>query len=273
MRKTLHAWLSLPLLFAVMHFAAAETPEPARFVERSVTVDAHTYHYQVFLPRGFDPARKWPVILFLHGSGERGDDNHKQVEVGLGSHIAAHMDDFPAVTVFPQAPEATRWSGAPERAAFAAMVESVREFHGDRRRLYLTGLSMGGYGAWQMALDHPGVFAAMVVVCGGLLPTPELPDLRVTSIPSDTPHPYAEVARRLRRMPIWIFHGELDDVLPPQAARDQYAALMKLHASAKLTMFPEANHNAWDPAYATPELWTWLFAQRRRLFAHWSHRP
>lgn len=232
---------------------------PGRFEVRAVEVGGARHAYQVYVPAGV--GRGSPVILFLHGSGERGSDNQRQVAVGLGPHIRAHPD-FPAIAVFPQSPWGRSWDGDVAAAALAALDASMREFGGDPRRVYLTGLSRGGYGVWEVAFASPDRFAALVPICAGVrTPRPGV-DLRVSAVASE-PDPHAALAARLRAIPTWIFHGALDDLVPAEESRRMADALRAAGGDVKLTVFPDANHNSWDPAYADPALWPWLFAQRR----------
>ncbi len=233
------------------------------FVEREVQVAGKAHRYQVFVPAGHGRG-KAPVILFLHGSGERGEDNRLQMTVGLPPHLRKHLDDFPAVVVIPQAPADTEWTQEAGAIALAALDAAMQEFDGDPDRVYLTGLSMGGYGTWELALQQPGRFAALVPICGGLTVdwTDRRPGMSARSVAA-APDPFAEAARRLRHVPVWIFHGAKDDLVPPVQSRRMDAALRQAGGDVRYTEFPDANHNAWDPAYATPGLWTWLFQQHR----------
>lgn len=235
------------------------------FVERSVTVDGAAYRYQVFVPaRSARGSARVPTILFLHGTGERGSDGDKPTRVGLGPYIRAHADTFPAIAVFPQAPDGRDWNGVAAEIAFAALDAATREFGGDPDRSYLTGLSMGGYGTWELALMQPRRFAALAPVCGGLTAPREERDLVVTPLRGEADPP-AALAKRLKHLPVWIFHGAKDDVVPPRESREISIALKAVGADVRYTEFPEANHNSWDPAYSqTPGLWPWLFAQRRK---------
>jgi predicted peptidase len=235
----------------------------AGFVERSLVLGGIARRYQVFVPSPRAGGRHPPVILFLHGTGERGSDGDKPTRVGLGPYLRAHADGFPAIVVFPQAPEGNDWKGTAADIAFAALDQATAEFGGDRRRTYLTGLSMGGYGTWELALLQPRRFAALIPVCGALLPPRDERDLFVTPL-AGVDDPYAVLAAQLRHVPSWIFHGAKDDLVPPRDDRLTYAALKAAGADVHYTEFPDANHNAWDPAYATPELWAWLFERRRR---------
>ena len=193
---------------------------------------------------------------------ERGSDGAKQTLVGIGPYLRAHQDRFPAIVVFPQAPDETEWAGNAD-LVFATLDAATREFHGDPDRTYLTGLSMGGYGTWDMAMRAPGRFAALAPVCGGVV-HPRRPSMGVSGI-AGAADPYAAVAARLKDTPVWQFHGALDDVVSPDYSRQMNAALQAAGArDARLTIFPDANHNSWDATYSqTPELWTWLFAQKR----------
>lgn len=234
------------------------------FLERTLATDAGTRRYTVFVPSREAGGRHPPVILFLHGSGERGNDGVKPTLAGLGPHVRAHADTFPAIVVFPQVPEGEEWQGDNAVHALAALDAATREFRGDPDRTYLTGMSMGGYGTWELALMQPRRFAALVPVCGAIRQRhPDRP-LYVTSL-VDEADPYAALAAKLSPVPTWIFHGARDDVVPPEDDRRLIQALRAAGAAdARYTEFPDANHNAWDPAYAgTPELWEWLFAQRR----------
>ena len=259
--------IRVAILLAVMaclFTACMSVPERATgsFVERSIDVAGTSHRYQVFVPASAAGGRTPPVIVFLHGSGERGNDGARQTQVGIGPYIRAHQSDFPAIVVFPQAPDDTEWAGNAD-LVFASLDAATREFHGDPDRTYLTGLSMGGYGTWEMAMRAPGRFAALVPVCGGLV-HPRRPSMGVSGI-DGAADPYATVAARLKGTPIWQFHGAMDDVVSPDYSRQMDAALKAVGADdARLTIFPDANHNSWDPAYSqTPELWTWLFAQKR----------
>ena len=250
--------------------AADTTPASGQFLKREVTVDGGVHRYQVFVPArhglgktgGTHGQAPVPVILFLHGSGERGEDGEKQVHSGLGPHVRANAADFPALVVFPQSPEGQSWEGQTARVALATLEASVREFDGDPRRVYLTGMSRGGYGTYSLALDHPTHFAALVPVCGGIT-SPRREEPLVVGPLAGEPDPFQAAARRLAHLPIWIFHGALDDVVPPQQSRRMHAALEAAGGNARYTELPDANHNSWDAAYSDDAMWAWLFAQHR----------
>lgn len=245
--------------FACALAATLSAQQPTGFLDRTVTVGALTMKYQVYVPNTYDKRRAVPVILFMHGSGERGGDGLKQTEVGMPAQIRWHRNWFNAIVVMPQCPDDSVFRGAVAQAAFAALEKSVKEFHGDRARLYVTGLSMGGYGVWQQILDHPGVFAAAVAVSGGLTPSADMENLYV-SVQGDDPFSY--VAQRTKDLPVWIFHGAQDDVVPTMQSRKLVGAMKAAGSSPRYTEYADLGHGAWDRAYADEELWKWLFAQR-----------
>jgi len=239
-------------------------PQETGFLDRSVKTGARTFPYAVYVPHGWTPDRTWPVILFLHGAGERGNDGLRPTQVGLGASIRFDPSRVPAVVVFPQAPPDERWIGEPADAAMAALERTMREFRGDPSRVYLTGMSMGGYGAWHLALLHPDRFAAIVTVCGGIVPNGTATSVRQSPLTTGAGDPYAFTARRLRHVPVWMFHGAHDDVVSPDESRRMREALLREGAEVRYTEYPEGNHNAWDAAYGDAEMWTWLFAKSLR---------
>jgi predicted peptidase len=247
--------LALPLVLFALPAAAAETG----FLDRAVTVGRELYRYQVYVPPEWSPKRQWPVILYLHGSGESGDDGRLPASIALGAAIRRGVVHPPAVVVFPQCRGDGWWTDEPQMAqAMKALERSVREFHGDPHRLYLTGISMGGAGTWALAAQHPGKFAALVPICGEVEDSPREP------APGRPLNPYAETAKRIGRAPVWIFHGGADDVVPTEASRRMNTALRAAGGRVRYTKYPGVGHVSWDLAYAEPELWTWLFAQRTR---------
>jgi predicted peptidase len=243
------------------------------FVARSVTVGGRAYRHQVYVPPGFTPLRKWPVILFLHGNGESGDDGIRPTGHGIGPAIRRHPDRFPAVVVFPQARWRGVWLGETETVALAALDQAVREFNGDRRRLYLTGVSLGGYGTYQLAARHPGTFAAIAPVAGGVVPPPGFvmpPDVVALARAGDrylaileTADPYRPIAAMIGKTPAWIVHGAADPIVPVTEARRMAAALKADGARVEYVEYPEQGHAITDRAYGDPALAAWLLAQRR----------
>jgi predicted peptidase len=251
------------LLCLISASLASHAGEPIRFVERSLDLHGTTYHYRAFVPDGWTAKRAWPVVLFLHGSGERGHNNRRQLSQGLPPWLIKHGKSFPALVVIPQAPAGSAWSGEIEQMALAALDGSIQRYHGDRQRLYLTGLSMGGYGAWQIALDHPRMFAAAAIVCGGIRHPYDSDRLQVHGIPPHAADPYAWVAAHIGKLPTWIFNGAIDDVVPPQESRRMHAALQANGVEVRYTEFPGIGHVVWPMAYATEALWPWMFSHRQ----------
>ena len=247
----------------VFLLASCATTRETGFLNRSLSIGGHEYRYTVYVPRDFVRTRRWPVILFLHGSGERGSDGLSPSQVGLGTAIRFNPSRVPAIVVFPQAPNDTRWIGEPADAAVAALERTITEFHGDRDRQYLTGLSMGGYGTIHLALANPNRFAALVVVCGGLFPHPTTTAVQRSPLIPAGVDAYAFVAQSLRAIPIWIFHGADDRTIPVDESRQLTDALKNAGAPVRYTEYPAVGHNAWDRAYSEETLWPWLFAQGR----------
>ncbi|WP_305804646.1 phospholipase [Stenotrophomonas sp. YIM B06876] len=258
--------LRILLSISILGVGCASAPVPpaagGHFVARSLQVEGHTFAYQVFVPAQRGPAAT-PIVLFLHGSGERGNDNRRQLEAGLGPWLKHQAASFPALVVLPQAPQDTEWLGRSARMALATLDAASAEFHGDPHRTYLTGMSMGGYGTWELALMQPYRFAALVPVCGAIhAPPDEQPGLLVDQLAGEA-DPYTALATRLRTVPVWMFHGAEDDLVPPDNDRRIYRAGLKQHANIRYTEYPGTNHNAWDPTYRNPAMWQWLFQHRR----------
>lgn len=249
---------------AALLVIASSLPGQARdvstgFLDAAVEVDGRVYPYQVYVPRDYDPGSRWPVVLFLHGAGERGDDGLRQTQVGLGGALRWNPDRYPALVVMPQSPADSSWQGAPARAALAALDATLEAYSTDPDRVYLTGMSMGGNGTWYLAYHHPDRFAAIAPVCGWVGPRGRLP-----AVPAPGPGPAADrAAEKMAHIPIWIWHGEADPVVPVEESRAMAAALEAAGADVRYTELEGVGHNAWDPAYGSEELPRWLFAQRR----------
>jgi predicted peptidase len=248
------------LLHTLLLPAAPETG----FLHRTVTLGPSTYKYQVYVPASFAPSKKWPVVFFLHGYGGRGKDGEGQMEQGLPVRLR-ETKDFPAIVVMPQSREGAWW-GDPEMEAqaFAALDAAMKEFNGDPDRIYLTGLSMGGYGTWAFGYKYPEKFAALVPVCGGVVA-----NRRFLSPPAWHPltvkpdDPYGETASRLTKVPIWAFHGEADPRVPVTESRKLTEAVKARGGDVRYTEYPGVAHNSWDKAYWEEELIPWLLAQRK----------
>ena len=252
---------ALVLLALTQHEAVAQRVETG-FLNRIANVGGQGYRYQVYVPSDYASRTDWPVILFLHGAGERGTDGLLQTTTGLARAIRQDSRRFPAIVVFPQAPGDSVWAGAPAEAAMTALRQSMAEFHVDVDRVYLTGLSMGGRGSWYLAYRNPTLFAAVAPICGWITQTPRL--TTTTVVPPDSGSPFVALARQLRDVPIWIFHGEMDSVVPVIGSREPAAALKEAGSKARYTEYLGTDHNSWDATYASKEFVDWLFGQRRR---------
>jgi|SRR5579864_276661 len=245
--------------------ALASTARPAAtgFLARTLVLGSREVHYQVYVPAAYTPARSWPLVLFLHGSGERGADNLAQLREGLAPAIRAHSHWFPLLAVFPQAPADARWRDATEQDVMRIVDAVAAEWQTDRDRTYVVGMSMGGYGAWQLAMDHPDRFAAVVPVCGGVLPPPREPELLGVKVPHPSADPYAQIAQAVAGLPVWIFHGAEDPVVPVAESRRMVKELVARGGAPRYTEYPFVGHDSWDPAFNSPDLWEWLLRQRR----------
>jgi predicted peptidase len=232
------------------------------FLDRTVTVGSQAYKYQVYVPANYATQPRWPVILFLHGAGERGADGLIQTNVGLAPAIRQNPARYPAIVIFPQVPTDSQWVGAPADAALAALAQTQKEFRTDPARVYLTGLSMGGHGTWYIAYRHPEVFAAIAPICGWVV---DMDRFRgsVPVVPAENGAALPALASRLAKLPIWIFHGEVDGAVPVAGSREPAAALKAASADVHYTEFLGMNHNVWDATYGSDEFTRWLFAQQR----------
>ena len=252
-------------LFIILIFGnSIKTPgTETGFLDRSVKVLTETYRYQVFLPRGWSKKHKLPVILFLHGAGERGDDGLIQTEVGIGAAIRRNVDRFPAIVVFPQCRRSSWWTDVKmQEQAMMALNQSIKEFNGDDERVYLTGLSMGGYGTWSIASKFPGKFAVVVPICGGIRPPSRTPGPEEVKNEEPGADPYLDTAKKIGQTPVWIFHGADDKIVPTEESRKMHDALKSAGGNVKYTEYEKVGHNSWDKAYAEQELLSWMFAQK-----------
>ena len=250
-------------LLAVLSFApvARSRNSETGFLNRSVKVGAASYPYQVYVPSNWTKKKKWPVVLFLHGAGERGDDGLIQTEVGIGSLIRRHPDRVPAIVVLPQCAKDRWWSEAEMQSqALKALDQTMKEFNGDATRVYLTGLSMGGHGSWVMASNNPGKFAAIVPICGPARITNRY-GVKVSAELS-AEDSYQKFAQKIGKTPVWVFHGDADPAVPVTESRLMVEALKAAGGNVRYNEYPGVGHDSWNKAYAEPELFTWLFSHR-----------
>ena len=258
------------IIFAAIVFFACILADAQKletgFLDRSISHNGVEYRYQVFTPRGFTRRKSWPVIVALHGGGEYGSDGVRQTNVGLAPAIRRNVERFPAIVIFPQAKADGKpgWQLEGGEAALRQLDKTIREFHGDPKRVILTGYSAGGNGTWSIASRYPGRFAALVVVCGFVNEfRGRASDVLYPALASG-PDPYTAIAKRVAAIPVRIFHGAKDDVVLPEQSRRMFAALQAAGAEVEYTEFPDANHNAWDPTYSRADLIEWMLKQRRK---------
>jgi len=236
----------------------------SQFLEREIKLGEHTYKYRVWLPHHYTKLHRLPVILYLHGSGERGSDNSSQLNTGLAP--ALERERYKAIVVFPQAESGREWYGETETMALAELDAAMREFHADPRRVYLTGISLGGAGTWYMA-RHNRRWAALVPVCGEVARHPDDP------FPTDPPpdvarivgsaNPYATLAQLIGHTPVWAFHGAKDGTVPVTESRSMVAALRQAGGNVHYTEYPEGNHDIWDTAYGDAGMVHWMLQQKK----------
>lgn len=233
------------------------SPQLGAFNARTVTVSGTAYAYQVFLPHDYTTSRKWPVIVALHGSGEKGSDNQKQLGVGLGPVVSAQSGTFPAIVVFSQMPAVE--GGPPfDPVLIAELDATMREFSADAGRVYATGLSLGGIVEYSIVSANPNRFAAFVPIAA---------DICVVCVTGSASSPkqsvYTSVLTPMRNVPTWIFHGSADPNVPVDDARLIYQILTQLGAPVKYTEYAGAGHEIWDQVYASPDVLTWMLAQHK----------
>jgi predicted peptidase len=234
----------VPLSLARGDDAAAKKPDAqpgqrARKFEKEVKLTVKA-DYLLFLPEGYgqDPAKKWPVILFLHGAGERGSDVNR-VKAHGPPKIVEQKKDFPFIVISPQCPEDQWWD--PE--LLIALLDDVSATHAvDADRVYLTGLSMGGFGTWATAIRYPDRFAAIAPICGG---------------------GSKFQVRRIRHVPAWVFHGDKDEAVPVGASIEMVDALKAAGGDVQFTRYPDAGHDSWTESYNNPKLYDWFLSHKR----------
>ena len=237
-------------------------PDGEVFQDRIVKIGTAEYHFRVFTPKGWSSKKKTPVILFLHGAGERGDDNLAQTRVGIAPAILRQVDDFPSIVVLPQCPR-NRWWSEPDMQALAmkALDQTVAEFNGDANRTYLTGLSMGGYGSWTIAANNPRRFAAIAIVCGGVVP-PRGISLPKEATPPPVADPYGAMAAKVGKTPVWVFHGTADMAVPVSESRKMVEAVKAAGGNVRYSEYEGVGHNSWDKAYGEAQIFPWMLAQK-----------
>lgn len=228
----------------------------AGFVFQSVEVDGRTYPYVVYRPRGLDASTPVRGLVFLHGRGECGTDGSRMLGVGLPNALVWDPHRWPFVVIIPQKPTPdSEWEDH-EQAVMAMLDRAIAEHGVDPRRVAVTGLSQGGHGTIALASRHPGRFRAAAPVCGYIAPWARPEGAWGSKMSAEGT---ARLVESLRGTPIWLFHGGKDDVVPPSESIWLHERLRP--EDARLTIFPDDDHNSWDSAYRRSELAEWLVQQ------------
>jgi predicted peptidase len=260
--KAKYILFSIVLLVSTMVTAQWQS----KYEQKTLVDGADTLRYRIMYPKNFDQSKKYPVILFLHGAGERGRDNESQLVHGGKLFATDYLQQrFPAIVIFPQCSKESYWSNVdvdrstypiklnfnygggpttPLRMVMELLDNTLQQPYSDDDRVYLMGLSMGGMGTFELLSRRPNTFAAAVPICGGGDP--------------NSVSTYAE------NTPLWVFHGAQDNVVNPLQSMEMVTALLKAGVFPKFTMYDFANHNSWDPAFVEPDLLPWLFSHRRK---------
>lgn len=210
-------------------------------LQKQVTTTV-SLRYLRYLPKGYgeNPERKWPLMLFLHGAGERGS-NIELVKKHGPPKLIEQGREYPFIIVSPQCPSGVWWTEMTD--ALVALLDDVQaKYAVDPNRVYLTGLSMGGFGSWTLGCRHPERFAALAPICGG-----------------------GEwyLAERLKNVPVWVFHGAQDPVVALRESQEMVTALERAGGNVRLTIYPDAGHDSWTEAYNDPKLYEWFLSHRR----------
>ncbi len=248
----MHTGFSSLLLGGLLAFAApvAAREQGGGLLNRTVRAATTSYTYQVYVPEKLQRNEKLPVILFLHGIGQRGTGGFVQLEGRTGALVRSYMEQVPAIVLLPQCRPGHFWFDQEmDQMVIGALDQTVAEFGADPKRVYLAGVSMGGYGAWHLAAQHAGRFAAVVPICGGS--------------PLRSADRFSSIARRVGPTPVWVFHGADDRIVPVSESRQMVEAVKIAGGNVRYSEYAGVGHNVWLKALAEPQLLPWLLAQRR----------
>ena len=209
--------------------------QSGKLFDEKVAIDAKL-GYLLYLPKNYSADKQWPLVMFLHGVGERGNNLEKIKAHGLAK--LAEKQDFPFIIVSPQCPDDTWWDISTQVESLNGLLDNIIDSYSvDTKRVYLTGLSMGGFGTWALASAHSEKFAAIVPICGG-----------------GNHHN----VKKLAKLPIWVFHGDKDGVVPIKRSQEMVDAIKKENGDIKFTVYPGVGHDSWTQTYNNPELYKWL---------------
>jgi predicted esterase len=242
------------------HYTHPKNFQETGFLNRTIAFRGAAYRFQVYLPDGFErnDHKKWPIILFLHGRGERGGEGMWQTQIGLPAAVRDHPERWPFIIVMPQCPQRRYWTDPDMMSmAMAALDQETGEFHADPARTYLTGLSLGGYGAWELARTYPKRWAAIAIASGGIFWS-YAPGRwhEISTLPE-------EYAHALGRTPIWTFHGNLDPVVPLREDELLFQAFKASGGNIRLWIYQGLSHDCWFRAFNDPDVPRWLLTHRQ----------
>ncbi len=232
--------LAVVIICMLLPFMKSEAQLSKNKFEKEISIMAKA-NYLLYLPEHYKSAKdkKWPLMIFLHGSGERGD-NLDQVKKHGPPKLVENGRQFDFILVSPQCPAGKRWDVNILNELLHFIIDNYAV---DTNRIYLTGLSMGGYGTWDWAINNPKIFAAIAPICGGGDP---------------------QRACKIKNMPVWVFHGAKDNVVQPWRSEIMVDALKKCNANVKYTVYPDAGHDAWTQTYNNQELFEWFLQQKKK---------
>jgi predicted peptidase len=237
----------------------------AQFQEASFMINGYTLPYQVLFPKNYNESQRYPLVVFLHGAGERGNDNQKQLTHGKDFFINNFETENPAIVIAPQCPENTYWGNVQSHTvaghrefkfgisnkptpAMETLIYLIEDWlvsgRVDTKQVYVGGLSMGGMGTFELLWRMPNTFAAAFPICGGG---------EIEKVQNYTHNNTA----------LWIFHGADDSVVPADFSRKMYQTLLSAGNEVKYTEYPNVNHNSWDNAFQEKELASWLFKHKK----------
>lgn len=255
----------ITVVLALLFFSASQifAQHEDQYSQEQFVAGKDTLKYRMMMPKNLDSRNQYPVVLFLHGAGERGSDNAKQL--AHGSELFHKVrDSFPAIVIFPQCPQDDYWANttidrstkpitlkfpinAPPTTAMTLVMSLLDEVlekpYVDKNKIYVGGLSMGGMATFEILNRKPEFFAAAFAICGA--GNPEASEVYAKAIP------------------MWIFHGANDDVVDPQHSVNMVSSILKYGGKPNFSLFAKDNHNSWDSAFAEPELIPWLFSNSK----------
>jgi len=248
------------LLFVVFSVIFSIKSQNELYLKKQFIYKGDTLPYRIMYPENLDDTKKYPLVIFLHGSGERGNDNESQLKWGSELFTQPlNRKDFPAIVLFPQCPENQYWAPInsrqdgfsyvnskhptePMQLLIRLISEIKKSKFADKKRIYVMGLSMGGMGTYDLICRYPKTFAAAIPICGGVS---------------------LERLKKVRKLPIRIYHGAEDNVVSPEHSRNAYIELKANGAqNVEIAIFPGVNHNSWTPTFQTEDLLSWLFSNK-----------